>query len=188
MTAGHLIKDMTGRAEIQLLKSGCWDPVQAELIGHSADVDISVVAVDHRLTPANLPLEPTSQGLIYGQEVFFMGFPYDLLGNVTLTEAGYHLPFVKRATMSCGTRNGFFLDGHNNPGFSGGPVVFTVPNENRFRVAAVVSAYVESQQPVYADGQETPLSYPYNTGIMVTYNIKHAVDLISSNPIGFLLH
>ena len=56
------------------------------------------------------------------------------------------LAFMKKGIFSATTNeNGavvFFLDGHNNPGFSGGPVVYRDLNQSGapvFYVAAVVS-------------------------------------------------
>ena len=37
------------------------------------------------------------------------------------------------------------------------------------------------------EDQVTPLAYRANTGIIIAYDIKHAVDLIEQNPIGFQL-
>jgi hypothetical protein len=78
----------------------------------------------------------------------------------------------------------FFLDGHNNPGFSGGPVVFKEPNKNEFKVASVISGYRYTNEPIFAGEEKVPLAYRYNTGIIISYGIKHGVDLIESNPIG----
>ena len=77
-----------------------------------------------------------------------------------------------------------FLDGHNNPGFSGGPVVFKEPNKNEFKVALVISGYRYTHEPIFIGDQQVPLAYHYNTGIIVSYGVKHAVDVINENPIG----
>ena len=94
------------------------------------------------------------------------------------------MPFVKKATMSLLDGEVFYLDGHNNPGFSGGPVVYIEPPSREYRVAAVVSAYRAEPQPIYAGSVEMPLTYRYNTGIIVTHAINAALRLIRSNPIG----
>jgi len=127
------------------------------------------------------------EGLIYGQDVFFLGFPYDLLGRIILGSEGYPLPFVKKATVSLFDSRVIYLDGHNNSGFSGGPVVFPQTGKNEYRVAGVVSGYVERPEPVFDGEHKTPLVYQYNTGIIVAHNIKAALDLITLNPIGCAL-
>jgi hypothetical protein len=62
------------------------------------------------------------------------------------------------------------LDGHNNPGFSGGPVVFKAV-----------------EQPIFQGDEETALTYRYNTGIIVAHDIKAAMTIIQGNPVGFQL-
>jgi len=132
-------------------------------------------------------MEPTSKGVIYGQDVYFLGFPYGLLGRCAFGPDGFPLPFVKRATVSLFDGAMFLLDGNNNPGFSGGPVVFTEPQSNRYKVAAVISGFQSVPEPVYKGSDQTALTYKYNTGIIVTYTIDGALKLIEENPIGFKL-
>ena len=82
------------------------------------------------------------------------------------------------------------LDGHNNPGFSGGPVVFCQNNHgNDFSVAGVVAGYRHAFEPVYKNKEpeenELPIGYyRVNTGIVLAYDIKYALNLIRQNPIG----
>jgi len=42
-------------------------------------------------------------------------------------------------------------------------------------------------EPIYDGEEETELTWKYNTGIVVGYDIKQAVEVIKSNPIGCLL-
>src|SRR5262249_6713368 len=130
---------------------------------------------------------PTSDGAVYGQEVFFLGFPYGITGPFTLGPEGYPIPLVKRATLSLFHGDVWLLDGHNNPGFSGGPVVFKKPGTEEFKVAGVISSFRFAEEPVLAGGQPTPLVYRYNTGIIKCPRIDHAVALIRANPIGHAL-
>ncbi len=101
----------------------------------------------------------------------------------------FPIPFVKKAIVSCmmfeNDMQIFFLDGHNNPGFSGGPVIFKEPNSNGFKVASVISGYRYAKEPIYQNGAAVPLELRANTGIVISYGIKHAIDLIESNPVGF---
>lgn len=155
-------------------------------MGHApGQIDISVLAPAVQLTPPNLPVMVSSDGMAYGQELYFLGFPYNFLGNVIFTDAGYPLPFAKRATVSCFDENVYLLDGHNNPGFSGGPVVFSPHGGVITSVAAVISGYKFVQEPVFLGQDETELSIKYNTGIIVSYKIENAVALVKANPIGF---
>ncbi len=123
-----------------------------------------------------------------GQEVFFLGFPYNLFADIGATNRDFPLPFVKRATLSSMSNDPnediLFLDGHNNLGFSGGPVVFKAPGAQDFRVAGVVSGYRFEEEPIYSGDTPTQLAFRYNTGIIISYSIRHAVELIKANPIG----
>ena len=158
------------------------------LVGHGPpDIDVSVLATDRRLTPSELPLEPSSEGIVYGQELFFLGFPYGTIGKYLFRPAGYPLPLVNRATLSLFHGDVYLLDGHNNPRFSGGPVVFVPPGRRDFKVAGVISGFRAEEEPVLAGGQPTPLVYHYNTGTIVCQRIEHALVLIQANPIGFSL-
>ena len=190
VTARHVLKGFQGDANIDVFSNGVWMPLSAQLVGHApGDVDITVLAPGRRLTPEELPMRPMSPGagIGYGQDVYFLGFPYDFLGKYIFGPDGYPMPFVKKATVSLFHGAVFFLDGHNNPGFSGGPVVFTEPGTRDYKVAAVISGYQAVQESVYAGANKTPLTYHYNTGIIVTHAIKGALELIGQRPIGFAI-
>lgn len=187
VTARHVLSQFDQHG-VQIMGNGEWMPVPFQLVGHGPrDVDISVLAASTILTPAGLPVEPSSAGATYGQDLYFLGFPYHFLGNIVFTERGYPLPFVKRATLSCFDADVYLLDGHNNPGFSGGPVVFGTPGVAPSNIAAVISGYKYVPEPVFAPGGETGLMYKYNTGIIVSHKIEDAVSLIRARPIGPLV-
>jgi hypothetical protein len=187
VTAKHVAAPLKETGELGVFSNGTWSTLRTHVVGHATgDADVSVLALNRRLTPPGLPVEPTHTGLTYGQDVYFLGFPYGFLGKYIFGPDGYPLPFVKRATLSLFDGTVFLLDGHNNPGFSGAPVVFTEPHKHDFRVAAVVSSYQYVDEPIYDRSQATGLTYRYNTGLIVTYAINHALDLIEANPIGYL--
>src|SRR5690606_36920648 len=84
--------------------------------------------------------------------------------------------------------NTILLDGHNNPGFSGGPVVSKIPNtNNEFNVVSVISGFRADQQHALINNQPTAITFRSNTGIIISYPISLAIDLIAANPIGFLV-
>lgn len=106
----------------------------------------------------------------------------------------FPFPLVKKAIVSAMMTDDKkcinLLDGHNNPGFSGGPVVFQDPKspQLKFKVAGVIASYRVDREPVVdADGNETPFHYDSNTGIIESYGVNHALDAIRDNPIGFEL-
>jgi hypothetical protein len=137
------------------------------------------------LTPTGLPLKYSTNGLIYGQDSYFLGFPYGLTGKSIFTEAGFPMPFVKKGVISYFEKGLLYLDGHNNPGFSGGPVVFGSPGNAVTNIAGVISGYKSTFNPVLIDKKPTEYSFQENTGIIIVYPIENAIDIIDANPIGF---
>ena len=88
------------------------------------------------------------------------------------------------------------LDGLNNPGFSGGPVIFRTGADQR--IIAVISGFVtEPAEVIPAVAKATTEKKPAqhqkekveaNSGFMVAYTIDPAVEAIRKNPIGPLRH
>ncbi|MBD0302410.1 MAG: hypothetical protein ICV85_09595, partial [Tolypothrix sp. T3-bin4] len=144
----------------------------------------------------NFPLEPSSENIFYGQDVYFLGFPYSLRGHGGEINREFPLPLVKKAIVSMmpSRENGsdsFYLDGHNNPGFSGSPVIFCNPSEppsdnNPYKVAAIISGNRINEESVYDENKKrTHLTYKYNTGIIIAHDINHALNIIKANPDGY---
>jgi S1-C subfamily serine protease len=190
VTARHFAETIKDPADIGLLHKGAWHAFSVTLVGHGAgEVDISVLATPSVLCPPSAPLPADVGGLTYGQDVYFLGFPYGTYGNVGALNRGLPLPFVKKAIVACMESDPvkkLHLDGHNNFGFSGGPVVFTLPNSINFKLAGIVSGYRYSEEPVYEAGKVGPLTYRENTGLILAYSIQYAVDIARANPIGAL--
>lgn len=191
ITARHVVEGISEGEKLNLLHDNMWKEIEIQIIGVGSDlIDISVLAPNQQVSPS-LPLPPDMGGLIYGQEAYFLGFPYGMYGDVGLITQDWPLPFVKSAIVSCLFKKDdvvtILLDGYNNKGFSGGPVVFKEPNTIDFKVAGVISGYRFSDEPTFLEGQKTEISYRENTGIVIAYSIQHAVDLIKQNPKGFLL-
>lgn len=191
VTARHVVEGIKQSDQIEIYYKRAWHSINCELVGIAhGNIDIAVLALPIQLSPT-LPLEATMHNISWGQEVYFLGYPYEMFGEIGDAYPDFPMPFVKRATLSCMTTDPdqkvLFLDGYNNPGFSGGPVVFLTPGSNRFKVAAVVHGYHHEPEPIYEGEEETNLSFKYNTGIIITCSIDYALDLINANPIGFVL-
>jgi S1-C subfamily serine protease len=190
VTARHVLPNVTGETTGSILHDGKWKDVPLKLVGHApGEADISVLSMPGCIANSALELLPDATGLSVGQDVYFLGFPFGLFGEMGNLNTNYPVPFVKKATVSCFEHNTHglhrvYLDGHNNPGFSGGPVVFRSGTTNKLHAAAVVSGYRYESQPVFQGDQSLPLSTRHNTGIIHTFGIGYAVSLIRSNPIG----
>jgi len=150
ITAKHVVPDLTVAARLQIFSSGTWTPLSADFVGAaSGDADVTVLSARRQLTDPKLPVTPSMDGLIYSQDVFILGFPYDVEPNLLFGDGGFPMPFVRKAIVAAMDRNTLILDGHNNPGFSGSPVCFFRPNERDVRIAGVVSGYQAVSEPVY---------------------------------------
>jgi hypothetical protein len=182
-----LVSGIQDGGTIQLLHDHKWEPVPAKSIPvDPATADIAVLALP-RVLPETLPLEAHESGLTLAEELYFLGFPYALVMPGVLTAHGYPIPLVKRGICSAfGPVDGVryvFLDGLNNPGFSGGPVVRSKPPQTPV-VVAVVSGFRASDDPVLKDGKATEYYLRSNTGIVLAVSIDHAVDAIKKKPVG----
>ncbi len=128
--------------------------------------------------------ENTIEGLSIGQDVYFLGFPYNydnlLLGFPDSTTP---VPFVKKACLSGLSQDigQLFLDGINNPGFSGGPVCFKDSKTEKYKIAGLINSYRFFKNPVYAaDESATDFYVQENTGIIYACSIMEALSIIDS--------
>lgn len=189
ITARHVLEGWDRTSNGQVFFNGEWKDLPLAVVGISDVADIAVLATNLQVSPTYV-MEATAAGTIWGQDVYFLGFPYGWHADVDANiNRGFPMPFVKKAIISAmasddGVQH-LFLDGHNNPGFSGGPVVFRESGNNDLKVAAVISGYRYTEEPIFSGSTVVPLAYRYNTGIVVAHSIKVATDLIAANPTGF---
>ena len=193
VTARH-IAELTEGCDIQVMGIEGWATCAAKAIEHAeGPIDISVIALLQTLVPkeGRFPVPLGVGGIVYGQEAMFMGFPagYDPNAGPRLFN-GFPLSLVKYARFSSMPYQGYpiWLDGHNNPGFSGSPLCFAPSKSNEIQVAGVVTAYRSLKEPVYAEGGvETEWYVRANMGLIQAWDIQHALDLIHKNPVGAVI-
>ncbi|HSK81604.1 MAG TPA: serine protease [Thermoanaerobaculia bacterium] len=193
ITARHLLEGFGSEGEVELWTEGRWSKVRARAIYPSrAAVDIAALDLGRPVT-ITFPLQPSSGGLTLGQQVYFLGYPYGLGSSVSApVPPGFgELPFLKSGIVSAlddrdPDANILYLDGQNNPGFSGGPIVFWHSASGNFRVAGVVRGYRNEALPVLKKKNlDNPGARAYNdlytranSGIVIGYDIRHIVDAI----------
>jgi hypothetical protein len=144
------------------------------------NADVAALPLTEPLTPT-LPVIPSTAGLIVSQDVYFLGYPARLPNFSPPAERS---AFVKKGIISALhiTPQGvhiLYVDGFNNPGFSGGPVVFyragsTTPPFGDLHVGGVISARVRSEEEKGLEAIAT------NSGILIATDIFHAVEAIRS--------
>jgi len=144
-------------------------------------MDVSVLAPT-QLFGAPHELLLSTENMTLSEDVYFVGFPFGLTIDDRNLNAGFSIPLVKKGIISAFHDRLVLLDGHNNPGFSGAPVV---RGTNVNQIVGVVSGYRNDRQPVRdRTGNSGPYTYDSNTGIVHAYDSKLIRDLITVSPIG----
>ena len=145
VTAKHIAGAINHQAVVEIAHEGTWKHLPVRLVGHGeGEVDISVLA-PQQLFGGSAPLKIPAP-MTLAEDVYFLGFPFNMSLDVGNLNADFPLPLVKRAILSAffTDRGLVLLDGHNNPGFSGGPVV----GSGGERVIGVISGYRHQRQAV----------------------------------------
>jgi len=186
VTARHLLPETGDSIELQVLYEKRWLKGTVRVVGRgTGDLDIAVLKAPNRFTPKEFEVVLSMGEIMLGQDVFFLGFPYKLWTDYGELSAGLPGPYLKKGALSAvtlGFPKTLYVDAINNEGFSGGPLYFCKnSNAQDVRVAGVVSKYRTEHEPVVdQDGNKTGMTVAYNTGFMVAYDIKHALDLIAA--------
>ena len=201
ITAKHVVKGIKKEDKIQIFHDDKWKEVQVSTITcGNENTDIIILVPPYQLSPA-YELPPTMQNLIFAQDVYFLGFPYGMYTDAGDVNRKFPIPFVKKGICSSirkfdDVNTIVFVDGHNNPGFSGGPIVFEDFKTKKLNVAGVISSYRNHEDPVFkkekrmVDGKEvvsqkeTELIAISNAGIVLGYSLNPAIEAIQNNPIG----
>jgi len=217
ITAKHVITALKGdNGEVEIFEGkGKSKKLKVKILRCPEPVDIAVLVPEIPITPTP-PLSGVDGQMIMSQDMFFVGFPYgdDTLSTLMEETA---IGFARKAMYSAQqVGDGWvlmYLDGTNNPGFSGGPVVYqdmTLP-EHPWKIAAVISGFRPDLSDVYsieiikaeqasdeekaqarivtfADGRTGRLRptgnvIRYNTGIVQAYGIQAAVKLIRAGNV-----
>jgi len=185
-----------------------WNSVQFAVIDPGKDIDIVVLVPNAKLQDIGIPSLKVSSGTFgMGEECSFLGFPFASTWTATFSNsAQYKMPFIKHCYISGIIKQPaavLVLDGINNPGFSGGPVLYhTGPNQV---VLGVISGYHNEPGEVHSiEVPDTPTAaqtpdnkkssgtkkkdvVDLNTGIILAFMADVAVDAIKKNPIGHLV-
>jgi hypothetical protein len=185
VTARHVVKS---GADVGVFVRGKAVSVElAALAVPVSEADVAVFRLGRMITPPDLPLAAGMEGMVYGQDAYFLGFPLGL----TFDLGDGHFPLVKRCTISGMNqrymgRNILLLDGWNNVGFSGAPVVFRRPTaagvQEPMRVAGVVTAYAQEPGSVNLGNQIVSGAHVLlNSGIIIAEQITRVMEAIEAN-------
>jgi hypothetical protein len=188
VTARHVVTGLptTSNATIQAWQEEQWKDYHTvkTIFPSSSDVDIAVFETDEKVaTPYSIQPTESTGGVTMGQQVWFLGYPWGISSHFG---DGRIAPFIKRGTMSAidATKPDaivIYVDGFNNPGFSGGPIVYWDFAKRAYGILGVVKGYKEDAAKVLINGQHVDTQILVNTGILVAYSIDHAVKAIEES-------
>ncbi len=148
VTARHVVKGLPNEGGvIQIWRSDKWEDYKTlrTLYPPSDKVDIAVLETNEKADkPYEIRPQEGQEGMTFGQPVWFLGYPFGM--GTTLSNA--HFPFIKRGTASAVDASDpkalvLYIDGFNNPGFSGGPILYYDFRTHAYRIAGVVEGYRE---------------------------------------------
>ncbi len=213
ITAKHVVGRLKEEGSVDLLTGEKWVPTQMQVFRCDDPIDIAVLIPPRQLTEA-VSLEPTMVGITLGQDAYFAGFPfgYSSPSAIKTVNGLLMIPSVNKGTVSVLNNGMILLDGRNNFGFSGAPIIFKdIFRGDIYKVAGVISGFQPDLVPVTtpveiqpgedtaqiekwriitlpnghkARLKDTDQIVPTNTGIVIGYSIDKAVELIRQHPIG----
>ncbi|MBK8810664.1 MAG: trypsin-like peptidase domain-containing protein [Acidobacteria bacterium] len=193
ITVAHLVDETEQFSCIDIWSDGKWKRFDAKLIGCDSNADVAVFALGFQIAKSP-PIELSVEGIVWSQDVYFLGFPFGDDWNVKVNDCLYPMPFVKKGILSAAFLDDenkprrLVIDGYNNWGFSGGPVVFEDVETGCFKIAAIISGYRSSVHDVYRGQTATQLTVEVNSGLIEANCVSHAISLIKHNPIGVIVH
>ncbi len=174
---GLIQKELMAGENVEIFRSNTWGSVQTTSVKHSSCSDVSVFTVTENVQC--LPLLASDDGISYGQDLYFLGFPYGISSDIGELNRNFPLALVKKGILSSMPSKEpgkpFLIDGHNNPGFSGGPVIFKRQDNNSFQVVGIIHGFKPEHRT--ENGQLVPIENT-NSGIIVVYSISNALELI----------
>ena len=156
ITAKHVVAGFKDQDKIDIFMNNGWSPLTVKVFRCEDPIDIAVLVPPHQLTVNfELPFDRTK--FYFGQDAYFLGFPYGIQTSSVGINDPYPLAIIKRGTISGSEavdqhkKAGLILlDGYNNPGFSGGPIVYRDLNQGAdvMKVLGVVSGFMPEVVPV----------------------------------------
>lgn len=192
VTARHMVDGIKSGDNLGITFAGPGEYAPVNVVGlGEGEVDVAVLACSFQLSPVH-SLPSSYDGIVYGQSVYFLGFPFGWDGGHSRINRDFPVPIVKQGILSTLPEENspcFNIGGHVNRGFSGGPVVFR-PGEDLnagFCVAGIVKGFPTVREPVYNEEGDKAGYFLENPGFIRAVKIDYAIQLIEANPIGFEL-
>lgn len=149
ITSGHIIEENAKYIEIYL--NGEFKKIEIKCMsnGYRDNIDAAVIIFDG-INDFKNKTELNIEGLVVGQDVYFMGFPFDINSAFMPWAKEMPIPFVKKGIISSQDRitKEIYIDGINNSGFSGGPIIYYDYKMKKHKFAGSISGFRKEHFPV----------------------------------------
>lgn len=188
VTARHVISGLPSKnAVIQVWQENQWKDYETvkTIFPSSDEVDIAVFETKEKIAKPYM-VTASLNGVAMGAQVWFLGYPWGIGSEATRGGGRFFAPFIKRGTMSAidGTKPNaviLYIDGFNNPGFSGGPIIYWDVSKRAYAIIGVVKGYREDSAKIVVNGQHVDTNLLVNSGILIGYGIDHALSAIKDS-------
>ena len=183
VTARHVVAALPDtNATLQVKQGDKWAELHTKrtLYPPAKEVDIAVFETGEKVTtPFQVTAVRKGVGAALGQQVWFLGYPWGMGSRFMNGE----IPFVKRGTMSAVDHSNpdaviVYIDGFNNPGFSGGPIIYWDLATHTYGILGVIKGFRDDTAKLMVNGAQVDTELVVNSGILVGYSIQHAIQAI----------
>lgn len=199
ITARHLVEGVRDHDSVRIFLGQRWQEIKVKAIfPRNPRTDIVALLSNRNVAP-RMQIATAEAAIPIGQELYFLGFPFGLSTQVD-ESLSKPIPFINHAFLSAvdsrfSSGNMLYLDGHNSPGFSGGPVISRSQDEKQpFQIVGVLSAYrVQLNRQTITEKtdvrgvaieRKSNRFVQENSGILVAYHISEIIKAIRLNPTG----
>lgn len=183
VSASHVFEGSFEINSIMIRHNHSWKDLPVKtVLNHRDMADTIVFKLQFDLSPRHA-VSLGTDGVRFGAWAYFLGFPFGMSTHVGDINTNYPVPFIKAALISGMdlTREGFntlYLDGHNNKGFSGGPVVcIDESREISTQIIGTISGFL-TENPIHSDTQDDIKDHGTNAGIIEAFSIRNILDSI----------
>lgn len=184
VTARHIFLDKPVRTEFKLFNSQAQNNLEnySGTVFYNDNPSVDLVLIKPTGIPYRKAITLENTVNVLGDSGYFLGFPFDFKtitsGNFNL---GYPIPLVKKATYSGVALDNnvsyVLLDGINNPGFSGGPIIFRSSDGKKQELIGVIGGYFTFQTN-YTNDSGGSVTLPNNSGIIFGTRTKHILEIL----------
>src|SRR5665213_2852482 len=175
VTARHILAGMpVQHATILLWQQGAWKeiPTKRTLFVSPLNVDIAVLEtyVIARSPSAIAPTDNSKPSI--GQKVWYLGYP-----------STWTVPAIKRGTISAidvSTPDTLVLhiEGPDDAGFFGGPILCWDPNNHAFRILGVIKGHENDSTRPPIKSREADTHASISDGALIGYSVDYAMNAI----------